>query len=48
MIPVAEPCVTEQDIELVSESLRSVWRSTAGKLLEQFEEVASAVRRGLA
>ena len=38
MIPVAEPLVTECDIELVNEALRSGWISSAGKYLDLFEE----------
>lgn len=38
MIPVAEPCITEADIELVNDALKSGWISSAGKFLDQFEE----------
>lgn len=38
MIQVAEPQVTEHDIELVNEALRSGWISSAGKFLDLFEE----------
>lgn len=38
MIPVAEPLITEQDIELVNEALKSGWISSAGKFLDLFEE----------
>lgn len=38
MIPVAEPHVTERDIELVNEALTSGWISSAGKFLDLFEE----------
>lgn len=38
MIPVAEPLVTERDIELVNDALRSGWISSAGKYLDLFEE----------
>lgn len=38
MIPVAEPHVTERDIELVNEALTLGWISSAGKFLDQFEE----------
>ncbi|NTV49880.1 MAG: DegT/DnrJ/EryC1/StrS family aminotransferase [Geobacteraceae bacterium] len=38
MIPVAEPLVTERDIELVNEALKSGWISSAGKFLDLFEE----------
>ncbi|WP_026841168.1 DegT/DnrJ/EryC1/StrS family aminotransferase [Citrifermentans bremense] len=38
MIPVAEPLVTEHDIELVNEALATGWISSAGKFLDQFEE----------
>jgi len=38
MIPVAEPHITAQDIELVNEALKSGWISSAGKFLDLFEE----------
>ncbi len=38
MIPVAEPLVTEHDIELVNDALKSGWISSAGKYLDLFEE----------
>ncbi len=38
MIPVAEPLITDQDIELVNEALKSGWISSAGKYLDLFEE----------
>ena len=38
MIPVAEPQVTERDIELVNEALKSGWISSAGKFIDLFEE----------
>lgn len=38
MIPVAEPQITERDIELVNEALTSGWISSAGKFLDLFEE----------
>ena len=38
MIPVAEPLITERDIELVNEALKSGWISSAGKFLDLFEE----------
>lgn len=38
MIQVAEPHVTERDIELVNEALTSGWISSAGKFLDLFEE----------
>lgn len=38
MIPVAEPQVTERDMELVNEALKSGWISSAGKFLDLFEE----------
>ncbi len=37
MIPVAEPWITERDIALVTEAVRSGWISSAGPFLEQFE-----------
>jgi len=38
MIPVAEPLVTERDMELVNEALKSGWISSSGKFLDLFEE----------
>lgn len=38
MIPVAEPQVTERDIELVNEAMKSGWISSTGKFLDLFEE----------
>ena len=38
MIPVAEPCVTARDIELVNDALASGWISSAGKYLDLFEQ----------
>lgn len=38
MIPVAEPHITERDIELVNEAMKSGWISSAGKYLDLFEE----------
>lgn len=38
MIPVAEPLVSERDIELVNDALASGWISSAGKYLDLFEE----------
>jgi perosamine synthetase len=37
MIPVSEPMLTEQDVELVLDCLRSGWISSAGKYLDEFE-----------
>ncbi len=37
MIPVCEPLLTEQDIELVLDCLRSGWISSAGRYLDEFE-----------
>jgi perosamine synthetase len=37
MIPVCEPLLTEQDIELVLECLRSGWISSTGRYLDEFE-----------
>jgi len=37
MIPVCEPLVTQREIELVTECLRSGWISSAGQYLERFE-----------
>ena len=37
MIPVCEPLVTEREIELVVDCLRTGWISSAGKYLEAFE-----------
>jgi perosamine synthetase len=37
MIPVSEPLVTEREIELVLDCLKSGWISSAGKYLDQFE-----------
>ncbi|BCS55959.1 DegT/DnrJ/EryC1/StrS aminotransferase family protein [Geobacter sp. SVR] len=42
MIPVAEPYLSEHDIALVNEALRSGWISSAGKFLDLFEERWSA------
>lgn len=38
MIPVCEPLITAQDIELVNDALASGWISSAGKYLDLFEE----------
>jgi perosamine synthetase len=38
MIPVAEPCISEYDIELVNEALKSGWISSSGKFLDLFEK----------
>jgi perosamine synthetase len=38
MIPVCEPLVTEREIELVTECLRTGWISSAGKYLDAFEK----------
>lgn len=37
MIPVCEPLVTEREIELVLDCLKSGWISSAGKYIDQFE-----------
>ncbi len=37
MIPVCEPLLTEEDIALAIDCLRSGWISSAGKYIEQFE-----------
>jgi perosamine synthetase len=37
MIPVSEPLVTQREIELVLDCLKSGWISSAGKYLDQFE-----------
>ena len=37
MIPVCEPLVTEQDVELVLDCLHSGWISSAGRYLDEFE-----------
>jgi len=42
MIPVCEPVVTDRDIELVVDCLRSGWVSSAGKYIEEFEARWSA------
>ena len=42
MIPVNEPLITEREIELVLDCLRSGWISSAGKYLDQFESRWSA------
>jgi perosamine synthetase len=36
-IPVAEPALTDRDIELATECLRSGWISSSGKYLDEFE-----------
>lgn len=38
MIPVAEPLITEHDMELVNDAMMSGWISSAGKYLDIFEE----------
>jgi len=38
MIPVAEPLITEQDIQTVNDALKSGWISSTGKYLDLFEE----------
>lgn len=38
MLPVSEPCITEHDIELVNDALKSGWISSAGKYLDLFEQ----------
>lgn len=38
MIPVNEPALTERDLELVSECVRTAWVSSAGKYIEAFEQ----------
>ena len=38
MIPVCEPLVTEREIELVTDCLRTGWISSAGKYLDAFEK----------
>lgn len=38
MIPVAEPLITSQDIELVNQALASGWISSAGPFLDRFEQ----------
>jgi perosamine synthetase len=38
MIPVNEPALTERDLELVSDCVRTGWVSSAGKYIEQFEQ----------
>jgi len=38
MIPVAEPCISEHDIALVNEALKSGWISSSGKFLDLFEK----------
>jgi perosamine synthetase len=42
MIPVAEPLITERDIFMVNDALKSGWISSAGKYLDLFEERWSA------
>jgi len=37
MIPVSEPLVTDREIELVLDCLKSGWISSSGKYLDQFE-----------
>ena len=37
-IPVAEPSIGEEELELVSEAVRSGWVSSKGKFIEEFEE----------
>jgi perosamine synthetase len=36
-IPVSRPCLTERDVELVAQAVRSGWISSAGNFIEQFE-----------
>jgi perosamine synthetase len=38
MIPVCEPLITDREIELVTDCLRSGWISSAGKYLDAFEK----------
>jgi perosamine synthetase len=38
MIPVSEPLVTDREIELVTDCLKSGWISSAGTYLDQFEK----------
>lgn len=38
MLPVCEPLVTEREIELVTDCLKSGWISSAGKYLDAFEK----------
>ena len=38
MIPVNDLCLTERDLEYVSESIRTGWVSSAGNFLNEFEE----------
>lgn len=38
MIPVSQPCLDEQEIELVSDAVRSGWVSSAGRYIERFEK----------
>lgn len=42
MIPVCEPVLTESEISLVVDCLRSGWISSAGKYLDEFEELWAA------
>jgi len=51
MIPVCEPLITEREIELVIDCLRTGWISSSGKYLEQFEKGWASycgVRHGIA
>ena len=38
MIPVNEPALTERDLELVADCVRTGWVSSAGKYIEAFEQ----------
>jgi perosamine synthetase len=51
MIPVCEPLLAEQDIELVLDCLRTGWISSAGRYLDEFEAGWAAycgMRHGIA
>ena len=51
MIPVAEPCLGEEEVNKVIEAVRSGWISSKGEFVEEFEEKFSrycGVRYGVA
>jgi perosamine synthetase len=43
MIPVAEPLITTEDIEMVGQAMSSGWISSAGVFLDQFEQRWAAI-----
>ncbi|NQE05711.1 Aspartate aminotransferase [ANME-1 cluster archaeon GoMg1] len=42
MIPIAEPCLGEEELKNVTEALKSGWISSKGKFIEEFEEKISS------